>query len=243
MLFDPFEKELNLPAAFIKLRDGQWIDLKIVRKKPEAIAATIIRQKADYVLALKGNQNAIHDDVKRFFADPVLAAECQSHLTTDAGHGQIEERVCRATENIGWLRDLHPQWQNLHSIAAITSTRTSKKTGETSTETRFYLSSLPCAPELILHATRSHWSIENKLHWVLDVTFREDVCRTRKDYAAANLSLVRKIVLNLLRQDTSFKKSLRLKRLKASLNPGQSTELTSDDVIEKICIPSSDMSF
>ncbi len=168
--------------------------------------------------SLKGNQNTIHDDVKRFFADPALAAECQSHQTTDAGHGRVEERLCRTTENIGWLRDLHPQWQSLRSIVAITSTRTGKKTGETSTETRFYLSSLPSDPITLLHATRSHWSVENKLHWVLDVTFREDVCRTRKDYAAANLSLVRKIVLNLLRQDTSFKKSLRLKRLKASLN-------------------------
>jgi predicted transposase YbfD/YdcC len=208
----------SIPAFLESLAlDGTIVTIDAMGTQKE-IAATIIKQKADYVLALKGNQNAIHDDVKRFFADPILAAECQRHQTTDAGHGRIEERVCRVTENIGWLRELHPQWQNLQSIAAITSMRTSKKTGEISTETRFYLSSLPCAPKLILHATRSHWSVENKLHWVLDVTFREDACRTRKDYAAANLSLVRKIVLNLLRQDVSFKKSLRLKRLKASLN-------------------------
>ncbi|MBV8890433.1 MAG: ISAs1 family transposase [Acidobacteria bacterium] len=183
------------------------------------IAATIIKPKADYVLALKGNQNSLHDDVRRFFDEPILAAGCAAFPTTDAGHGRIEERVCRVTDNIGWLQELHPHWNGLRAILAITATRATKKTGETSTETRYYITSLPANPEVLLQATRSHWSIENRVHWVLDVIFREDQSRTRKDYAAINLSLVRKIALNLLRQDTSCALSLKRKRLKASLNP------------------------
>ena len=190
----------------------------------KAIAATIIEQSADYVLALKGNQCSLHDDVRRFFADAALAVDCHVHQETDAGHGRIEERSCATTSTIDWLRELHPEWVNLQSIAAITATRTNKKTGEASTETRFYISSLPPNPALILTATRCHWSIENKLHWTLDVTFREDACRTRKDHAPANLALIRKIALNLIRQDNT-KIPLKRKRLKASIDLNYRTSL------------------
>jgi predicted transposase YbfD/YdcC len=183
------------------------------------IAATILEQKADYVLALKGNQSSLHDDVGRFLADPASLPDCSIATITDSGHGRIEERSCRITEAIDWLRALHPQWQGLRSVAAITAKRTDKKTGEQSTETRFYITSLAADPQLMLHATRSHWSVKNRVHWVLDVIFREDQCRTRKDYAALNLALVRKFVLNLLRQDTSCVLPLKRKRLKAALNP------------------------
>jgi len=223
---DGKSNEITAIPAFLEslALDGAIVTIDAMGTQKD-IATTIVKQKADYVLALKGNQTTLHDDVRRFFADPAFAAECRTHTTTDAGHGRIEERICRTTDNIDWLRDLHPAWTNLRSIAAITATRTGKKSGETSTETRFYISSLPPDPELILHATRSHWSVENKLHWVLDVTFREDLCRTRKDYAALNLALVRKIVLNLLRQDSSVKIPLRRKRLKASLDPSYRASL------------------
>jgi predicted transposase YbfD/YdcC len=216
---DGKSNEVTAIPAFLEslALDGAIVTIDAMGTQKD-IVATIIKQKAEYVLALKGNQTTLHDDVRRFFADPASATECRTHTATDAGHGRIEERVCRTTDNIDWLRDLHPEWTNLRSIAAITATRTDKKTGETSTETRFYISSLSPDPELILHATRSHWSVENRLHWVLDVTFREDLCRTRKDFAALNLALVRKIVLNLLRQDSSGKMPLKRMRLKASLD-------------------------
>jgi predicted transposase YbfD/YdcC len=89
----------------------------------KAIAAKIAAQEADYVLALKGNQSTLHDDVKSFFADAELAKTCAVHRTTDTGHGRIEERTCRATDAIGWLKERHPGWQNLHGIAAIRSKR------------------------------------------------------------------------------------------------------------------------
>ncbi len=106
----------------------------------------------------------------------------------------------------------------LRSIAQITAARTDKKSGESSIEKRFYISSLPPDPVRILTASRAHWSIENNLHWQLDVTFREDECRTRKDHAPRNLATLRRAALNLLRREPS-KISLKRKRLKAALNP------------------------
>jgi predicted transposase YbfD/YdcC len=183
------------------------------------ITAAIIRQKADYVLALKGNQSALHDDVRLFFADAETASALQPHRTLDAGHGRIDERICRATEDIAWLREQHPDWVNLRSIAAVTALRTNKKTGQTSRETRFYISSLPAAPQKLLAATRAHWSIENNLHWMLDVALREDACPTRKDHAALNLATIRKMVLALCRKNPE-KIAIKRKIKKAALNNG-----------------------
>ncbi|NIA16446.1 MAG: ISAs1 family transposase [Nitrospiraceae bacterium] len=182
------------------------------------IAAKIRERKADYVLALKGNQGTLHDDVKDFFDDPALSGECPAHTDTHLGHGRIEERVCRVAKARSWLTERHPDWADLTTIAWVSATRTDKKTGETSTETRFYISSLPPDPAAIAAACRSHWSIENNLHWQLDVTFREDDCRTRKDHAPLNFAIIRRAALNILKRDPT-KMSLKRKRLKAALNP------------------------
>jgi predicted transposase YbfD/YdcC len=120
--------------------------------------------------------------MKNFFTDAELAKTCAVHRPTDTGHGRIEERTCRATDATDWLKQRHPDWQNLRSIAAITSRRIDKKTGQTSGETRFYITSLPADPAAILAATRAPWGIENNLRWQLDITFNEDRCRTRKDF-------------------------------------------------------------
>ena len=157
----------------------------------KAIARKIVDKNADYVLALKENQGSLYRDVADFFADPALASACPECRQSDAGHGRVEERHARAADAV-WLAERHPQWAGLRSIAAITAGRTDKKTGETSTETRLYISSLPPDPAHILGACRSHWSIENNLHWQLDVTFREDECRTRTDNAATNLAMMRR---------------------------------------------------
>lgn len=181
------------------------------------IAGKIIAKKADYVLALKGNQGTLEDDAALFFADPVLAADCPCHEETASGHGRIEERtVCAA--DAAWLAERHPEWKGLRSIVAVTARRTIKKTAQTSTETRLYISSLPPDPVRLAAAVRAHWSIENNLHWSLDVAFREDECRTRKDHSARNLAMIRRAVLNLLRREPS-KLSLKRKRLKAAMSP------------------------
>jgi predicted transposase YbfD/YdcC len=144
-------------------------------------------------------------------------------LTSDAGHGRIEERICRrATDATGWLKERHPDWKNLRSIAAITSKRSAKKTGQTSLETGFYLTSLyltslPAEPAAILAATRAHWGIENNPRWQLDIPFDEDHCRTRKAFSPLNPAIARHMVFNIRKRDKS-KLSLKRKRLKAPVN-------------------------
>lgn len=189
----------------------------------KAIAAKIVEKGADYVLALKENQGALHADVETFFADPALAGACEAHHDVDAGHGRIEERSALATD-AAWLAERHPQWKGLRSIAAITCLRTDKKTGAASRDTRFYIASLPPDPERLLAASRAHWSVENNLHWTLDVSFREDECRTRKDHSAINLAVLRHAALNILKRDTS-KIPIKRKRLKAAINPDFRTAL------------------
>lgn len=188
------------------------------------IASKIVGKEADYILALKGNQGTLHQDVREFFADAALAQDCPRHAATDAGHGRIEERRCQAHGDIGWLKQRHPGWEALTSIAAVTSKRIGKKTGEISLETRFYITSLPPDPAAILAATRAHWGIENNLHWQLDVAFDEDKCRTRKDLSPLNFAIIRHAALNILKQNQA-KLSIRRKRLNAAINPDFRTEL------------------
>jgi predicted transposase YbfD/YdcC len=183
----------------------------------------ITAKKADYLLALKENQGSLYADVAELSADPALASTCGECRRIEAGHGRIEERLARAAD-AAWLAEPHPRWTGLRSIAAISVTRTDKKTGAISTATRLYISSLPSDPALLLKACRSHWSIENNLHWRLDVTFREDECRIRKDYAAINLARMRHAALSILNRDPS-KIPIKRKRLKAAINPQFRTAL------------------
>jgi len=182
-----------------------------------AIAQKIIDKGADYVLALKGNQGNLHKDVQLFFKENSTEAQWHTHETLDAGHGRIETRKCTVTENTGWLRELHPDWVGLRTVVTVESTRTDKKYNTTSAEIRYYISSLPPDAERILAAIRAHWGIENTLHWTLDVTFREDANRTRKDHAAFNLATIRKAALALLKREPSAL-SLKRKRKKAAWN-------------------------
>jgi predicted transposase YbfD/YdcC len=189
----------------------------------KAIAARIVEKGADYVLALKGNQTSLHDDVRLFFADPVCAATCATQTETDAGHGRIEERLCRAAD-AGWLAERHPEWMDLRSFAAITARRIDKKSGAESLETRFYVTSLEPEPNALLAAVRAHWGVENNLHWTMDVIFDEDRCRTRKDNSALNLAIIRHAAFNILKADKS-KGSLRRKRIRACIDPRFRTSL------------------
>lgn len=195
--------------------DGAIVSIDAIGTQTE-IAKAIRARRADYVLALKGNQMSLCDDARLFFADPSLRAGLGVHTETAIGHGRIEERTARAAP-ADWLSQRHPAWKDLTSIVEITARRTDKRTGRTSSETRLYISSLAPEPALLLAAVRAHWSIENNLHWILDVAFDEDRCRTRKDNSARGLALIRKAALNLLKREPS-KLSIGRKRAKACMN-------------------------
>jgi predicted transposase YbfD/YdcC len=180
------------------------------------IARLIIKGGGDYVLALKGNQGNLHNDVATWFADPGLAGISKANSSVDDGHGRIETRTALAAD-AGWLAKRHPNWSKLTSIVALTAQRTNKKSGAVSRETRLYISSLPPDPEALAAAIRAHWSIENNLHWTLDVAFHEDQCRIRKDHAPQNLAMIRRAALNMLKKEPS-KIPIKRKCLKAMID-------------------------
>jgi predicted transposase YbfD/YdcC len=180
------------------------------------IATTIVDQGADYVLALKGNQGTLHADVQLFFetaqATGFKAVPHTFHQTVDGDHGRIETRRCWATSDIAWL-DPEGRWPGLTSIAMLEATRAIE--AHTTSDVRFFITTFPAEAHTILHAVRAHWTIENSLHWVLDIAFREDDSRIRKGHAPQNFAVLRHIALNLLKQDTTLKRGLKSKRLKA----------------------------
>jgi predicted transposase YbfD/YdcC len=190
-----------------------------------AIAAQIVEQGAAYVLALKENQPTTLDRVQRAFADVPMAAgttlplaDLASTVTHDHAHGRAEVRRCLAIGDPDYLAYVDPEgrWPGLRSIVRIESTR---RVGDSvTTEPRYYLASLPADAALLAQTIRSHWGIENRLHWVLDVTFHEDLCRVREGHAPENLAILRHFALNLIRQDRSVRGGVAVKRLRAALN-------------------------
>lgn len=172
------------------------------------IAEKIIDNKADYILSLKGNQKELLSQVESCFN---RQKPDSMNEITEKGHGRIETRKCEIITNLGFV-DSREHWKGLKTIVKITAHRhTSKKT---ETETRFYISSVLENASCFNSFIRQHWGIENRLHWTLDMVFDEDRQRKRTQNSAQNFSFIRKIALNLLKQDTS-KGSLVSKRLKA----------------------------
>jgi predicted transposase YbfD/YdcC len=186
------------------------------------IAQTIIGAQADYVLSVKENQGHLFEDIATVFAvDQASAfkyASYEYNKTTNKAHGRIDIRECWSTSNPAYLcliRDME-QWSGLRSIAMVRCTRILGD--KVTTYVRYYITSLPSHAERILHAVRKHWSIENKLHWVLDVALNEDHSRVRKDQAPENLAVLRHIALNLLKQEKTAKGGIHAKQLQAAWN-------------------------
>ena len=176
------------------------------------IAAKIIEKSADYVLALKGNQSSLRDDVELFFAShkesPFKDIAVSRHQTLEKSHGRIETRAVTALGQIDWLKKRH-DWAGLESIVMVESVREIIG-GKTERETRYYISSLAADAVRQGDAIRSHWGVEAH-HWVMDMVFRDDECRLRKANAPANFATIKHIASNLLRR-AAGKKSLRVKR-------------------------------
>jgi predicted transposase YbfD/YdcC len=183
------------------------------------IAARIIDKDADYILALKGNQEHLHDDVKQvfqtLFQQETLASTLDYYETADTGHGRVEVRRYWTTSAVETLRTKE-QWRGLQTLGLIESERSLN--GETTLEQRYYILSLPNDARTFGTSVRAHWGIENVVHWVLDVVFREDMSRIRIDHGPENFALIRHIALNLLQHEHSFKGSVKTKRLKAGWN-------------------------
>ena len=180
------------------------------------IAAKIIEKEADYVLALKGNQGTLRDDVEEFFVEQKANGyrDCKPsrHQTLEKSHGRIETRIVTVIGDVAWLQERHA-WPGLKSIVMIESRR--EFASKTEREFRFYITSLGANAERLGAVVRAHWGIENGLHWVMDMVFRDDECRIRKANAPANFATIKHMASNLLRRAPG-KDSLRVRRKMAA---------------------------
>jgi predicted transposase YbfD/YdcC len=163
------------------------------------IAGQVIDQKGDYVLALKGNQATLHDDVRTFLDDPQTKLSV-SDSTVDADHGRIETRTSMLSTDIAWLQEDH-HWPVLAAVGKVVRVR--ETADKTTTETAYYLLSMAMAPNRLAEVVRSHWAVENRLHWCLDVTMNEDRARNRMDNGPQNLAVLRHMALKLVRKESS----------------------------------------
>jgi predicted transposase YbfD/YdcC len=186
------------------------------------IARQIIDQGGDYLLAVKKNQGNLYEDIALFFdlaqQNSFAKVNHTHHQTVNGGHGRIEKRQCWAIsgeDSLSFLRN-HDHWAKLQTIVMIQSQR--HLDGQVIHESRYFISSLANDARQILNAKRSHWGIENKVHWVLDVAFREDDCRVRQGNASQNFAVLRHMALNLLKHETTAKGGIKAKRLQAAWN-------------------------
>jgi predicted transposase YbfD/YdcC len=181
-----------------------------------AIATEILAKKADYVLALKGNQSALRQDVELFAAEQKAKGfkdtKVSRHKTVDGDHGRIETRILTAIHDVDWLQERH-DWPGMKAVVMIESTR--EIADKVERETRFYITSLVWLASQLGPVIRSHWAVENSLHWVMDMIFRDDECRIRTNHAPANFTTLKHMAHNLIRKAPG-KDSLRLRRKTAA---------------------------
>lgn len=176
------------------------------------VAERIVDRKADYILAVKANQPQLHESIQDEFR---FSKKVQVHQSEDLDHGRIETRKCSVIDEFNFIAADSP-WKNLASVIKIEATREFKNSDKPAENSvRYYISSLKAGAADFQKAIRSHWGIENKLHWGLDVSFAEDASRKRKNNASQNFSMLNKIALNLLKNEKSSKVGVKSRRLKA----------------------------
>jgi len=177
------------------------------------IVGKIVAQEGDYIISLKGNQSTLHDQVKGFFSDVTmedLEKQPSSSIlyTVEKGHGRVDERAYVIVKDVAWI-DGRSKWANLNCIGMVTSRRTAN--GKTSEEKRYFITSIEPEVRLFEKGVRGHWSIENSSHYVLDVTFREDDSRIRRDNSPDNMAVFRRLAIALLQNESSVKRSIKQK--------------------------------
>lgn len=231
---------------------GALVSIDAIACNPD-IAKAITGHKADYLLAVKTNQPSLHAEIERFFADAPADA-IDFHRDIDKGHGRIEERICRVSRQVDWLHGdrRFPGEYRFDKIATIAmieatveitaktmpkpdkakddaTTEADETPRRTWTERRYYISSRSLSAEQFAEAVRAHWRIENSLHWVLDVTFRDDLARVRKGHGARNMAVVRHFAINIVRT-AKDKLSLKTRRKRAGWDPNYLATLIAPSV-------------
>ncbi len=218
---DEKSNEITAIPKLLELLDiaGCTVTLDAMGTQKE-IAKQIIGQEADYILGLKGNQGNLHDDVKTYIDDQlnikITDISHQIKETTDADHGRIEIRKYHLFTNIDWLEQ-REEWAELNGIGVVESSV--ERNGNTSFERRYYITSLKSVDQFS-KSTREHWSIENGLHWVLDVAFDEDRSTQKKGNAPINSTILKHIAINLLKQEKTVKGSINRRRARAAADTG-----------------------
>lgn len=196
----------------------EWLDLKGNTVTIDAmgcqhkIAEKICQKQGHYILALKGNQSSLKEDVSLYLKDPEVLRTLDTHQEYDKGHGRIEERSCVVSHEVDWLHERHEKWRTIQTLIRLDTKRETKT--KVTTETRFYIASEKLTPEAALKAIRSHWTIENNLHWVLDMSFGEDNSRIRKENAPQIMAIFRHIALNMLQRTKDSMQRMSIKRLR-----------------------------
>ena len=185
------------------------------------IAQKIVARGGDYLLALKANRPALHEDVAAFFDNPPSDRLETPHTTTDADHGRIEQRRHTVCHHVDWLFSdrryaNEPRFPHLAMIGVVESRI--ERNGAVAAERRYYLSSAKLDGKTFAAAVRAHWGVENRLHWVLDVVFHDDLARLRTGNGPQNMAVVKHMAMNLVRNPKD-KHSLKVRRKLANLNP------------------------
>lgn len=180
------------------------------------IARQIVDQGADYLLSLKGNQGNLHKEVELLFDDAKKtnyeALTHETYTTVDGGHGRVETRSYTVIADVDWFEE-KSKWKKLSTFGMVESTR--EIGDQTTQETRYFISSLPCDAKQFAEAARDHWGVENGLHWCLDISFREDDSRVRNGHAPENLAIIRRFALSLIKQDPHRKIGVKASRKRA----------------------------
>ena len=192
-----------------------WLDLRGAIITIDAmgcqykIADKIKNKGGDYIFSLKGNQTNLSKDIKLFFNDQMLLQDINAEVFEDIdyGHGRIETRKCTVVNNAEWLKKEYPQWHSIEAVVQIESIR--EVNNKITKETRFYISSKVLSAKQMLHSIRSHWSIENSLHWVMDMSFGDDQSRIRKGNAPQNMAIIKHMALNMIRKVKPPRKSIK----------------------------------